>query len=240
MTLTAWPAPTASAPLNATVVVPGSKSLTNRYLILAAIASGPSTLRLPLRSRDSELMVGALRALGMEVSGFDNPTSRDEVWQLTPPATFATPAHVDCGLAGTVMRFVPILAALAAGPVTFDGDERARERPMGPIINALRDLGVRVEDEGRGALPFTVHGTGTVAGGEILVDASGSSQFVSSLLLVAPRFENGITVRHTGSVLPSIPHIDMTVENLRDQGVNVEIEYSDASATSPRSEEHTS
>ncbi len=232
MTSVAWPAPTASAPLNATVVVPGSKSLTNRYLVLAAIASGPSTLRMPLRSRDSELMVGALRALGVEVAGFDDPAS-EEVWKLTPPTKFTTPAKIDCGLAGTVMRFVPILAALAAGPVTFDGDERARERPMGPIIQALRDLGVRVDDAGRGALPFTVHGTGSVAGGEISVDASGSSQFVSSLLLVAPQFENGVTVRHTGSVLPSVPHIDMTVENLRDQGVRVDVEYRDDDRSAP-------
>jgi len=232
MTAVAWPAPTASAPLNATVVVPGSKSLTNRYLVLAAIASGPSTLRMPLRSRDSELMVGALRALGVEVSGFDDPAS-EEVWKLTPPTKFTTPANIDCGLAGTVMRFVPILAALATGPVAFDGDERARERPMGPIIQALRDLGVGVDDSDRGALPFTVHGTGSVAGGEISVDASGSSQFVSSLLLVAPQFENGVTVRHTGSVLPSVPHIDMTVENLRDQGVRVDVEYRDDDPSSP-------
>ncbi|HLS03586.1 MAG TPA: 3-phosphoshikimate 1-carboxyvinyltransferase, partial [Actinomycetales bacterium] len=233
MTLTAWPAPTASAPLNATVVVPGSKSLTNRYLILAAIADGPSTLRLPLRSRDSVLMVGALRALGVTVTGFDHP-GEEEVWQLTPPAEgFQTPATIDCGLAGTVMRFAPLLAALANGPVTFDGDERARERPMGPIIQALRDLGVRVDDEGRGALPFTMHGTGVVPGGEIKVDASGSSQFVSALLLVAPRFEQGITVRHTGAVLPSVPHIDMTVKNLRDAGVRVDVEYRDDDPASP-------
>lgn len=233
MTSVAWPAPVATSDLNATVVVPGSKSLTNRYLVLAAIASGPSTLRLPLRSRDSVLMVGALRALGVEVEGFDNPDSAEETWVLTPPAKFTTPATIDCGLAGTVMRFVPILAALADGPVTFDGDERARERPMGPIIQALRDLGVRVDDEGRGALPFTMHGTGSVAGGEIEVDASGSSQFVSSLLLVAPSFTNGITVRHTGSVLPSVPHIDMTVENLRDQGVKVDVEYREDDPNSP-------
>lgn len=232
MTSAAWPAPTATSPLNATVVVPGSKSLTNRYLVLAAIAAGPSTLRLPLRSRDSVLMVEALRALGVTVNGFDNP-GVDETWELIPPAEFTTPAEIECGLAGTVMRFVPILAALAAGPVTFDGDERARERPMGPIIQALRDLGVRVEDEGRAALPFTMHGTGAVAGGEIKVDASGSSQFVSSLLLVAPRFEKGITVRHTGSVLPSVPHIDMTVENLRNCGVRVDVEYRADDPNSP-------
>src|SRR5690625_5719972 len=125
MTSVAWPAPTATSPLNATVVVPGSKSLTNRYLVLAAIAAGPSTLLLPLRSRDSVLMVEALRALGVTVNGFDNPDA-DETWELIPPAEFTTPAEIECGLAGTVMRFVPILAALAAGPVTFDGDERAR------------------------------------------------------------------------------------------------------------------
>lgn len=221
----AWPAPTASHPLNATVVVPGSKSLTNRYLILAAIADGKSTLRLPLRSRDSVLMVQALEALGVKVTGFDADRDTDQ-WELTPPeGALKAPAHIDCGLAGTVMRFVPLIAAFADGPVTLDGDERARERPMGPIITALRDLGVQVDDDGRNALPITVQGTGEVAGGEISVDASGSSQFVSAVLLAAPKFTNGVTVRHVGDVLPSVPHIDMTVENLRDQGVEVDVEY---------------
>lgn len=228
MTSPAWPAPVAAAPLDAVVIVPGSKSLTNRFLVLAALANGTSTLRAPLRSRDTELMVAALAALGVTISGYGGPgapATGNEVWQLTPPAQLTAPATIDCGLAGTVMRFVPLIAALANGPVTFDGDERARERPMGPVIDALRQLGVTVETHGADALPFTVHGTGRVAGGTVEVDASGSSQFVSTLLLAAPRFDTGVTVRHTGSALPSVPHIDMTVQNLRDQGVAVEVIY---------------
>ena len=119
---------------------------------------------------------------------------------------------IDCGLAGTVMRFLPPVAALALGPTTFDGDEGARRRPMGGSIHALQSLGVDLDDDGRGALPFTVHGTGRVEGGPLEIDASASSQFVSGLLLSAARFERGLDLRHTGERLPSLPHIEMTIE----------------------------
>jgi 3-phosphoshikimate 1-carboxyvinyltransferase len=218
--LDAWPAPTATAPLDATVDVPGSKSLTNRYLVAAALADGPGRLRVPLRSRDSLLMVAALRSLGVEIA--DAPDAPGD-WLVTPPAVLRGPAEIDCGLAGTVMRFVPAVAALAAGTVRFDGDAGARVRPVGPVLDALRDLGVTVRALGEpGFLPFEVDGTGAVAGGEVEVDASGSSQFVSALLLAAPRFAQGLTVRHTGASLPSVPHIEMTVEVLRAAGVEVD------------------
>ena len=166
-----WPAPYRDTPWTGTVDVPGSKSLTNRALILAALGDGPSVLTRPLRSRDSELMAGALTALGATIV-------RDgQRWTVSPVSTELTaPTRVDCGLAGTVMRFVPMLAALGSAPVTFDGDEHARVRPMATTIAALRGLGVVVDDDGRGALPFTVHGTGHVAGGVVEVDASASSQ----------------------------------------------------------------
>ncbi|QCR18945.1 3-phosphoshikimate 1-carboxyvinyltransferase [Agrococcus sp. SGAir0287] len=212
----AWAAPTATAPLDAVVHLPGSKSLTNRELVLAALADGPSVLRAPLHSRDSALMVDALRAMGVGVeevgSGPFGPDLR-----VTPGALGA--ASVDCGLAGTVMRFLPIVAGLATGAVAFDGDPHARLRPNATTIEALRALGVRVEDNGTGTLPFTVHGTGAVRGGELHVDASASSQFVSALLLAAPRFDEGLTLRHTGERLPSLPHIDMTIATLRARGV---------------------
>lgn len=211
-----WVAPHATTPLDATVVVPGSKSLTNRYLVLAALADGPLTLRGALRSRDTVLMADALRALGagVEDSGPD--------WSITP-ATFTAGAEIDCGLAGTVMRFVPPIAALADGPVRFDGDAGARVRPMAPVLQALRALDVRIADDGEpGFLPFTVEGRGAVRGGQVDVDASASSQFVSSLLLAGPRYEQGITVRHVGSTLPSLPHIEMTVAVLRELGVDVD------------------
>lgn len=140
---------------------------------------------------------------------------------LVTPADFVGGVTIDCGLAGTVMRFVPPLAALANGPVTFDGDDGARRRPMATTIDSLRKLGVEVDDAGRGTLPFTVRGTGRVAGGEISIDASQSSQFVSGLLLAGARFTNGLTLRHTGEHLPSMPHIEMTIACLRARGVTV-------------------
>ncbi|GAA1534549.1 3-phosphoshikimate 1-carboxyvinyltransferase [Actinomadura kijaniata] len=212
-----WPAPVASAPVDATVPLPGSKSMTNRALILAALADAPGTVTRPLRSRDSELMAGALRSLGVGV-GEDAGD-----WQVLP-GELAGPARVDVGLAGTVMRFLPPVAALASGEVHVDGDPRARERPMGPIIRALRALGVEIDDGGRDALPFTVHGAGGVEGGTVTIDASGSSQLVSGLLLAAPRFAKGVEVRHEGPPVPSAPHLAMTVAMLREAGAIVETE----------------
>ncbi|GIG40142.1 3-phosphoshikimate 1-carboxyvinyltransferase [Cellulomonas phragmiteti] len=211
-----WSAPVAVAPLDATVAVPGSKSLSNRYLALAALAAGPSTLRSLLVSRDTRLMASALETLGVQVD-----LGGDAV-QVTP-AALRGDVTVDCGLAGTVMRFLPAVAALADGPVRFTGDVEALARPMGPLLQALRALDVRVDDDGEpGRLPFTVHGRGAVRGGNVDVDASGSSQFVSGLLLAAARFDQGLTVRHTGPTLPSLPHIEMTVAVLRDAGVVVD------------------
>ena len=211
-----WAAPSATGPVDARVVLPGSKSLTNRYLVLAALANDVSRLRGPLRSRDTLLMASALRSLGAGVDDVD-----DGDWLVTPrPLVGGT--SVDCGLAGNVMRFVPPVAGLADGPVHFDGDAHARRRPMAPIIGALGSLGVAVEDDGRGGLPFTVHGRGAVRGGGVTLDASASSQFVSGLLLSGARFDQGLTVHHDGPAVPSLPHIDMTVETLRDAGVVVD------------------
>ena len=211
-----WAAPTATGPVDARVVLPGSKSLTNRYLVLAALAGDVSRLRQPLRSRDTLLMAAALRTLGAVVEDVD-----DGDWLVTPGPVRGG-GRVDCGLAGNVMRFVPPVAGLADGPVLFDGDPQARLRPMAPVLGALRTLGVEVDDAGHGALPFTVRGKGSVRGGAVAIDASASSQFVSGLLLSGPRFEKGVAVRHEGPALPSLPHIEMTVEVLRDAGVVVD------------------
>jgi 3-phosphoshikimate 1-carboxyvinyltransferase len=221
MSLPSWPAPSAQGPVDATVALPGSKSLTNRYLVLAALASQPSRLRAPLRSRDTLLMAQALAALGARVEDVPGSSPFGDDWLITPgPVTGG--AKVDCGLAGTIMRFLPPVAALAGGPVDFDGDERARERPMGPVLTALRHLGVEVDDGGRGGLPFTVRGTGRVRGGSLDIDATASSQFVSGLLLAGARYDAGLTVRHVGGPIPSQPHLVMTVEALRDVGVVVD------------------
>jgi 3-phosphoshikimate 1-carboxyvinyltransferase len=210
-----WPAPRATGPVHATVSLPGSKSLTNRALVLAALSDGPSVVRRALRSRDTELMARALTALGAAVD-----TDGDD-WQVTPdPLT--GPAGVDCGLAGTVMRFVPPVAALADGPVVFDGDPHARTRPMGEVLGALRGLGVSIDDQDRGALPFTVQGSGHVRGGVVTIDASASSQFISALLLAGARYDEGVDVRHDGKPVPSLPHIEMTVDQLRLHGVEVD------------------
>ncbi len=210
-----WSAPSAAGTVHSTVPVPGSKSITNRVLVLAALADGPSTVHAPLRSRDTVLMAAALSSLGISFAD-----RADGGWDVTP-APLRGPADIDCGLAGTVMRFLPPAAAVAEGEIRFDGDPHARKRPMSTVLGALRALGADVDGD---ALPFTLRGTGSLPGGEVTIDASGSSQFVSGLLLSGARYEKGLTVRHDGKPVPSLPHIDMTVETLRSVGVRVETE----------------
>lgn len=219
-----WRAPTARGPVAASVTVPGSKSIANRALILATLADGPSELTgLPVGSRDLSLMLSALAALGAGIQERGPGTVR-----ITPPDDrTAGPTQIDCGLAGTVMRFVPPVAALGSADVIFDGDPRARERPMGPMISALRAIGADIADGGRAALPITVRGHGAVAGGTVPVDASASSQFVTALLLPGARFDRGISVRHRGGPVPSLPHIDMTVRMLADHDVTVTADATD-------------
>ena len=227
-----WRAPHAGRPVDATVTVPGSKSLTNRYLVLAALADGPSRLRAPLHSRDSALMIEALRRLGATVTEVPGDGTFGPDLEITPIDVDAPAAEgsIDCGLAGTVMRFVPPVAALRRGGTLFDGDPHARMRPMGTIIEALTGLGVEVRAPDGGAassLPFTVHGTGTVRGGHLVIDASASSQFVSALLLAGARFAEGLhlehaSVEHPGRPVPSLDHINMTVAVLRTVGVDVD------------------
>ena len=217
-----WEAPlaphTLHKPLKATVRVPGSKSITNRALVLAAIAENPTTITGALWSRDTQLMAQALKRIGVDVQAEPDPDSPANATIFVEPTGF-TGGTVDCGLAGTVMRFVPPLAALADGDVFFDGDEHARQRPMKGILDGLRALGISVQGD---SLPFKVSGNGSPTGGTVEIDASASSQFVSGLLLAAPRFTQGITVRHIGETLPSMPHIEMTVHMLRQAGASVD------------------
>lgn len=215
-----WPAPRAVGPFSATLILPGSKSLTNRELVLSALADGPSLLRAPLHSRDTELMAEALRELGVLIEEVPGDGAFGPDWLVTPQ-DLTGGSFIDCGLAGTVMRFVPLVAALALGPVAFDGDPSARKRPMRSTIGALRALGVDVTDDGRSTLPFSLYGTGSVDGGALELDSSESSQFVSALLLVGARFENGLQLTNTGPTVPSLPHIDMTVATLAARGVTV-------------------
>ncbi len=221
-----WPAPRAHGPVHAAVSLPGSKSLTNRALLLASVAQGPAVVRGALRSRDTLLMADALTGLGSFVD-----TSADD-WVVTP-AAFAGDTDVDCGLAGTVMRFVPPVAGLSTGAVAFDGDPHMRNRPVGEVLTALRTLGVEVDDRGRGSLPFAVRGRGAVRGGRVVLDASGSSQFVSALLLAGARYDRGVDLVHEGKPVPSLPHVEMTVAMLRQHGVDVDDSDADRWRVSP-------
>jgi 3-phosphoshikimate 1-carboxyvinyltransferase len=209
-----WPAPTPSGAVDARVALPASKSLTNRLLVLAALADSPSVLRKSLVARDTALMADALIALGADIARID------DVVTVTPGPPVSGDIAIDCGLAGTVMRFVPPLAGLSNAAVTFDGDPRARERPMATTLASLRGLGIEID--GDRTLPFTVRGRGHVSACELSIDASASSQFVSALLLAAPRFTHGLTLHHVGGSLPSQPHLDMTVDELRKRGVLVD------------------
>ena len=222
-----WTAPSGSRPVTATVRLPGSKSMTARALVLSALADGPSEIRRPLRARDTTLMAAGLRALGVTVD-----TTADEVWTVGP-GPLRGPARIDVGLAGTIMRFAPPVAALADGPVTFDGDPHARNRPLRPIIEALRALGADIDASPTGGLPLVVRGTGVLPGGEAVIDASGSSQFVSGLLLSAPRFAKGLVLRHEGPPVPSAPHLRMTTHMLRAAGATVDESVPDVWTVEP-------
>ena len=225
-----WPAPfRGKKPVDVRVVIPGSKSVTNRALILAAQAEGTSKLRRPLVSRDSELMMGGLKALGLTITeSLEKVNGESELIFNVSGGQLKGPAKIDVGNAGTVMRFLPPLAALATGVIEFDGDPRSHERPLGPVIKALEELGISIEHGGRYALPFKMENKsgGKIRGGEIEIDASASSQFLSALLLIAPSTEFGITAKHVGGALPSMPHIEMTVQMLRDFGAEVTVDKS--------------
>ncbi|GGK17361.1 3-phosphoshikimate 1-carboxyvinyltransferase 1 [Pilimelia terevasa] len=220
-----WSAPRAAGPVRGDVRLPGSKSMTARALVLGALGTGVSTLEGPLVARDTALMADGLRALG---TGVDTDAA---AWTVRPAAPRA-PAAVDVGLAGTVMRFLPPVAALADGPVLFDGDAAARRRPLGPLLDGLRQLGVAVT-AADGRLPATVHGRGGVASGTVTIDASASSQFVSGLLLAGAAYAGGLTVRHAGPPVPSAPHLRMTVRMLRAAGVAVDTAAPDVWVVAP-------
>jgi 3-phosphoshikimate 1-carboxyvinyltransferase len=220
-----WSAPfrsgltAASKPISATVTIPGSKSATNRALILAALATTPSRIRKPLSSRDTDLMVKGLQSLGCKIEQVKTDQSFD--YQVIPGKLMG-PAQIDVGNAGTVMRFLPPIAALATGLIHFDGDERSYQRPIAPVLSALEQLGVSVEHNNKYKLPITINGAGKIKGGTVEIDASASSQFVSALLLVAPATQEGITIKNIGTSLPSAPHIEMTIQMLEKFGATVQ------------------
>ena len=210
-----WSAPSAKRPIHSTVSIPGSKSATNRAFVLAALGDSISKIHKPLLARDTELMLQALEKLGCTI------TRTNELIEITPMKRVHQDLAIDVGLAGTVMRFVPPLAALTAGVVHFDGDQRARNRPMKTLIDSLKALKISVDDESSGSLPFSIISDGNVQGGEITLDASESSQFISALLLAGAKFSSGLTIKHVGNKLPSLPHIEMTIDMLNQVGVKV-------------------
>ena len=210
-----WSAPSAKRPIHSTVSIPGSKSATNRAFVLAALGDSISKIHKPLLARDTELMLQALEKLGCTI------TRTNELIEITPMKRVHQDLAIDVGLAGTVMRFVPPLAALTAGVVHFDGDQRARNRPMKTLIDSLKALKISVDDESSGSLPFSIVSDGNVQGGEITLDASESSQFISALLLAGAKFSSGLTIKHVGNKLPSLPHIEMTIDMLNQVGVKV-------------------
>jgi 3-phosphoshikimate 1-carboxyvinyltransferase len=222
-----WLTPVADGAVDGAVRLPGSKSMTNRALVLAALAEAPARIVGPLRARDTELMKGALAALGADVTTSACPAETgtaeaQPVWTVRP-GWRTGPVRVDVGNAGTVLRFVPPAAALAQADVEFDGDPRVRERPVAGLLAGLRQAGVEISDGGRGAVPFVVHGRGRVPGGTVTLDASSSSQLVSGLLLAAPRYEQGLQIRHQGGRVPSAQHIAMTAAMLTAAGAEVEV-----------------
>jgi 3-phosphoshikimate 1-carboxyvinyltransferase len=224
--MTNWSAPfrggltSVGEPINAKISIPGSKSATNRALILAAIAKTPSRLRKPLSSRDADLMVKGLQSLGCKIDEIKTAQGFD--YQITPQK-LTGPTQIDVGNAGTVMRFLPPIASLATGLIHFDGDARSHERPLEPVIKALEQLGASIEHGNKYRLPLTINGSGEIKGGEVEVDASASSQFISALMLLGPATKNGLTIRNIGKSLPSMPHIEMTIQMLRQFGATVEI-----------------
>jgi 3-phosphoshikimate 1-carboxyvinyltransferase len=224
--MTNWSAPfrggltSVGEPINAKISIPGSKSATNRALILAAIAKTPSRLRKPLSSRDADLMVKGLQSLGCKIDEIKTEQGFD--YQITPQK-LSGPTQIDVGNAGTVMRFLPPIASLATGLIHFDGDARSHERPIEPVIKALEQLGASIEHGNKYRLPLTINGSGQIKGGEVEVDASASSQFISALMLLGPATMNGLTIKNTGKTLPSMPHIEMTIQMLRQFGATVEV-----------------
>ena len=224
--MTNWSAPyrggltSVGEPINAKITIPGSKSATNRALILAAIAKTPSRLRKPLSSRDADLMVKGLQSLGCKINEIKTEHGFD--YQITPQK-LSGPTQIDVGNAGTVMRFLPPIASLTTGLVHFDGDARSHERPLEPVIKALEQLGASIEHGNKYRLPLTINGSGEIKGGEVEVDASASSQFISALMLLGPATKNGLTIKNIGKTLPSMPHIEMTIQMLRQFGATVEV-----------------
>ncbi|MCL1898287.1 MAG: 3-phosphoshikimate 1-carboxyvinyltransferase [Micrococcales bacterium] len=220
-----WPAPLATGPLSARVAVPGSKSLTARYLVLGSLAQGQSHLTGVPCSRDTSLMINALSSLGACLDSGSGSLDLDlcPIPRLkSQPQERHAPLGLDVGLAGTVMRFIPpVAASLCPTQVHFDGDPAARARPMAPLLDALERLGANViYHQHHGHLPFTIKGP--LHGSQVSLDSHASSQFASALLLVAPALPSGLELELNPPALPSRPHLEMSIQALTDFGARIQ------------------
>ena len=208
----------ARGPLRATVRVPGSKSLTNRALVITALADGVSTLTGALFSDDTELMIDALQVLGITVAG-DREANRITVTGCGGHLP-ATDAEIYCGNSGTTIRFLTAVCALGMGPYTLDGNDRMRERPIGPLIDALRAAGVIVGyDDVEGFAPVTIR-RGMMRGAAIGFDSPPSSQYVSAVLMAAPCASGDVMIDVRGDVV-SAPYLTMTTRLMDAFGASV-------------------
>ena len=235
-----WEAPVPTGPLRATVILPGSKSQTSRALVIGTIAESPTVVRGALASRDSYLAAMAMAHFG---AGFDFEAERNEVL-ITPPKQLRGWGTIDCGLAGTVMRFAPALAAFANGTTRFVGDVAAEKRPLAPLTDALKTIGAKVRFQGaKGHLPLKVRGIYTESEypdqdpwdeplKNVEVDTTSSSQYLSALLLASPLFGRPALLRAEGR-LPSWPYVAMSLEMLAEQGVEIVSKSSSSWLTSP-------
>ncbi|HEX9669013.1 MAG TPA: 3-phosphoshikimate 1-carboxyvinyltransferase [Thermoanaerobaculia bacterium] len=195
------------------LAVPPSKSLTNRYLNLALLAGAPATIERPLEAEDTRAFLAALAVCGFQVE------KGEEEWRLTPGPLPAA-AAIDCGASGTMLRFLTAALAALPGNWRLDGVPRLRERPVGPLIEALRALGAHIRcGEREGYAPLEIEG-GTLGAGEALIDASASSQFLSALLMAALRASGPVTVEVAG--LTSEPYLDLTLSAIGRFGGSVE------------------
>lgn len=204
-------------PLRGRVSPPGSKSITNRALLLAGLARGESLLTGVLRSDDTARMAEALAAMGVVIASPDETSFR-----VTGTGRLAAPAApLFLGNAGTATRFLTAAAALAEGTVVLDGDAHMRKRPIAPLVTALRDLGVAVEAPS-GCPPVTIHGRGGISGGRVEIDAGLSSQYVSALLMLAACGREPIEIALRGTEIGARGYVDLTVAAMARFGAKVE------------------
>lgn len=207
-----------TGPLSGAIAAPASKSVTNRLLLLAALADGTSVLRNPLISDDSEAMRGVVEGLGAAVSEVGQPGQTGHSWRVAGTGGRVSPVTdiLDCRLSGTTIRFGSAVGALATGELTFTGEAPLRRRPIGPLADALRALGATVHDAG-GYPPLAVGGG--LDGGPVTVDVTGSSQYASAVLLAAPYARSDVHLSLTG--IHAGAFVDLTVAAMQAWGAQV-------------------